>query len=109
MKYPTRELYISAKQGELQKVIHLLGNAKYVFLAQCIFSYDSVDFFSHLAHLITAGHQTFVLCVAVDGKDPNFLMEGQNKRTPLHAAAAEGHQEVCHMLVQVRSTVTLLH
>lgn len=53
VKYPTIQLYISAKQGELQKVIHLL----------------------------------------VDGKDPNFLMEGQNKRTPLHAAAAEGHQE----------------
>ncbi|XP_071396302.1 histone-lysine N-methyltransferase EHMT1a [Centroberyx affinis] len=60
VKYPTKQLYISAKEGELQKVIHLL----------------------------------------VDGKDPNFLMEGQNKRTPLHAAAAEGHQEICHMLVQ---------
>lgn len=40
--------------------------------------------------------------ITVDGKDPNLLMEGQNKCTPLHAAAAEGHQEVCHMLVQVR-------
>ncbi|XP_038559386.1 histone-lysine N-methyltransferase EHMT1-like [Micropterus salmoides] len=62
VKYPTRQLYISAKQGELQKVIHLL----------------------------------------VAGKDPNFSMEGQNRGTPLHAAAAEGHQEICHMLVQVR-------
>lgn len=35
-------------------------------------------------------------------------MEGQNKRTPLHAAAAEGHQEVCHMLVQV-STLWLYY
>ncbi|XP_070759756.1 histone-lysine N-methyltransferase EHMT1a [Enoplosus armatus] len=60
VKYPTRQLYISAKQGELQKVIHLL----------------------------------------VDGKDPNFSMEGHNKSTPLHAASAEGHQEICHMLVQ---------
>ncbi|XP_056149726.1 histone-lysine N-methyltransferase EHMT1a [Lampris incognitus] len=60
MMYPTKQLYLSAKQGELQKVIHLL----------------------------------------VDGKDPNFSMESQNKRTPLHAAAAEGHQEICHMLVQ---------
>nr|XP_046241618.1 histone-lysine N-methyltransferase EHMT1a isoform X2 [Scatophagus argus] len=67
MKYPTRQLYISAKQGELQKVIHLL----------------------------------------VDGKDPNFLMEGQNKRTPLHAAAAEGHQEVCHMLVQAGANLDM--
>ena len=25
VKYPTKQLYISAKQGDLQKVIHLLG------------------------------------------------------------------------------------
>ncbi|XP_026199131.1 histone-lysine N-methyltransferase EHMT1a isoform X2 [Anabas testudineus] len=67
VKYPTRQLYISAKQGDLQKVIHLL----------------------------------------VDGKDPNFLMEGQNKRTPLHAAAAEGHQEICHMLVQAGANLDM--
>ncbi|XP_073322968.1 histone-lysine N-methyltransferase EHMT1a [Pagrus major] len=67
VKYPTRQLYISAKQGELQKVIHLL----------------------------------------VDGKDPNFLMEGQNRRTPLHAAAAEGHHEVCHMLVQAGANLDM--
>nr|XP_057926958.1 histone-lysine N-methyltransferase EHMT1-like isoform X2 [Doryrhamphus excisus] len=56
----TRQLYLSAKQGDLQRVIHLL----------------------------------------VDGKDPNFLMDGQNKCSPLHAAAAEGHQEICHVLIQ---------
>ncbi|XP_053276349.1 histone-lysine N-methyltransferase EHMT1a [Pleuronectes platessa] len=67
VKYPTRQLYISAKQGELQKVIHLL----------------------------------------VAGKDPNFLMEGQSKRTPLHAAAAEGHQEICHMLVQAGANLDM--
>ncbi|CAN9512740.1 unnamed protein product [Ophioblennius macclurei] len=67
VKYPTRQLYVSAKQGDLQKVIHLL----------------------------------------VDGKDPNFLMDGQNKRTPLHAAAAEGHHEVCHMLVQAGANLDM--
>uniref|UniRef100_A0A667XGT3 Euchromatic histone-lysine N-methyltransferase 1a n=1 Tax=Myripristis murdjan TaxID=586833 RepID=A0A667XGT3_9TELE len=67
VKYPTKQLYISAKQGELQKVIHLL----------------------------------------VEGKDPNFLMEGQNKRTPLHAAAAEGHHEICHMLVQAGANLDM--
>ncbi|XP_044051096.1 histone-lysine N-methyltransferase EHMT1a isoform X2 [Siniperca chuatsi] len=67
VKYPTRQLYISAKQGELQKVIHLL----------------------------------------VDGKDPNFSMEGQNKGTPLHAAASEGHQEICHMLVQAGANLDM--
>nr|XP_040050762.1 histone-lysine N-methyltransferase EHMT1a isoform X3 [Gasterosteus aculeatus aculeatus] len=67
VKYPPRQLYISAKEGELQKVVHLL----------------------------------------VDGKDPNFLMEGQNKGTPLHAAAAEGHQEICHMLVQAGANLDM--
>lgn len=67
VKYPTRQLFISAKQGELKKVIHLL----------------------------------------VDGRDPNLLMEGQNKCTPLHAAAAEGHQEICHMLVQAGANLDM--
>uniref|UniRef100_A0A8C3A6V7 Euchromatic histone-lysine N-methyltransferase 1a n=1 Tax=Cyclopterus lumpus TaxID=8103 RepID=A0A8C3A6V7_CYCLU len=67
VKYPPRQLYISAKEGELQKVVHLL----------------------------------------VDGKDPNFLMDGQNKGTPLHAAAAEGHQEICHMLVQAGANLDM--
>uniref|UniRef100_A0A672GRL2 Histone-lysine N-methyltransferase EHMT1-like n=1 Tax=Salarias fasciatus TaxID=181472 RepID=A0A672GRL2_SALFA len=67
VKYPARQLYVSAKQGDLQKVIHLL----------------------------------------VNGKDPNFLMDGQNKRTPLHAAAAEGHHEVCHMLVQAGANLDM--
>ncbi|TMS03333.1 Histone-lysine N-methyltransferase EHMT1 [Larimichthys crocea] len=34
-------------------------------------------------------------------------MEGQNKRTPLHAAAAEGHHEVCHMLVQAGANLDM--
>uniref|UniRef100_A0A1A8BIE8 Euchromatic histone-lysine N-methyltransferase 1a n=3 Tax=Nothobranchius kadleci TaxID=1051664 RepID=A0A1A8BIE8_NOTKA len=60
VKYPARQLFVSAKEGDLQRVIQLL----------------------------------------VDGKDPNFLMESQNKQTPLHVAAAEGHRDICHMLVQ---------
>ena len=39
---------------------------------------------------------------AVDGIDPNFKMEHQNKRSPLHAAAEAGHVDICHMLIQVR-------
>ncbi|CAG5918525.1 unnamed protein product [Menidia menidia] len=66
-KYPTRQLYFSAKQGDLQRVVQLL----------------------------------------VNGKDPNFLIEGQNRRTPLHAAAAEGHQEICHMLVQAGANLDM--
>ncbi|XP_076021273.1 histone-lysine N-methyltransferase EHMT1a [Genypterus blacodes] len=67
VKYPIKQLFMSAKEGELQKVLHLL----------------------------------------VDGKDPNFLMEGQNKQTPLHAAAAEGHQDICHMLVQAGANLDM--
>ncbi|XP_067087415.1 histone-lysine N-methyltransferase EHMT1a [Osmerus mordax] len=67
VKYPTKQLYVSAKEGELQKVIHLL----------------------------------------VEGKDPNFLMESQNKRTALHAAAVEGHHEICHMLVQAGANLDM--
>ncbi|PWA18366.1 hypothetical protein CCH79_00009981 [Gambusia affinis] len=66
-KGPARQLYVSAKQGDLQMVIQLL----------------------------------------VDGKDPNFLMEGHQKRTALHAAAAEGHQEICHMLVQAGANLEM--
>ncbi|XP_041854815.1 histone-lysine N-methyltransferase EHMT1-like [Melanotaenia boesemani] len=67
VKFPARQLYLSAKQGDLQRVIQLL----------------------------------------VDGKDPNFVMEGQNRRTPLHAAAAEGHQEICHMLIQAGANLDM--
>ncbi len=45
---------------------------------------------------------------SVDGIDPNFKMESQNKRTPLHVAAEAGYQEVCHMLVQVRANASEL-
>lgn len=37
----------------------------------------------------------------VDGIDPNFKMEHQSKRSPLHAAAEAGHVDICHMLIQV--------
>ncbi|KAM9821508.1 histone-lysine N-methyltransferase EHMT1a isoform X5 [Syngnathus typhle] len=68
VNYPTGQLYISAEEGELQRVIHLL----------------------------------------VDGKDPNCLMDNQNKRTPLHAAATEGHEEICHMLIQGGANLEML-
>lgn len=41
----------------------------------------------------------------VDGIDPNFKMDSQNKRTPLHAAAEGGFTDICHMLVQVNVKV----
>ena len=47
-----------------------------------------------------------VSLIPVEGIDPNFKMETQNKRTPLHAAAETGQQEICHMLVQVSTDVS---
>uniref|UniRef100_A0A674ERY9 Euchromatic histone-lysine N-methyltransferase 1b n=1 Tax=Salmo trutta TaxID=8032 RepID=A0A674ERY9_SALTR len=60
LRFHPKQLFISAKQGELQKVLLML----------------------------------------VDGMDPNFKMESQSRRTPLHVAAEAGHQEICHLLVQ---------
>ncbi|XP_028827754.1 histone-lysine N-methyltransferase EHMT1 isoform X2 [Denticeps clupeoides] len=67
LRFHPKQLYISAKQGELQKVLLML----------------------------------------VDGIDPNFKMESQNRRTPLHAAAEAGHQEICHMLVQAGANLDM--
>ncbi|XP_077417798.1 histone-lysine N-methyltransferase EHMT1-like isoform X2 [Vanacampus margaritifer] len=68
VNYPNRQLYVSAEEGELQRVIHLL----------------------------------------VDGKDPNLMMDAQNKQTPLHAAATEGHVDICHMLIQAGANLEML-
>ncbi|XP_061119230.1 histone-lysine N-methyltransferase EHMT1 isoform X1 [Conger conger] len=67
LRFHPKQLYISAKQGELQKVLMML----------------------------------------VDGIDPNFKMESQSKRTPLHVAAEGGHQDVCHMLVQAGANLDM--
>nr|XP_061836747.1 histone-lysine N-methyltransferase EHMT1 isoform X2 [Nerophis lumbriciformis] len=60
LRFHPKQLYLSAKQGELKRVVLML----------------------------------------VDGIDPNFKVDSQNKRTPLHAAAEAGQKEICHMLVQ---------
>ncbi|XP_048875775.1 histone-lysine N-methyltransferase EHMT1 isoform X5 [Brienomyrus brachyistius] len=67
LRFHPKQLYISAKQGELQKVLLML----------------------------------------VDGIDPNYKMESQSKRTPLHVAAEAGHQEVCHLLVQAGANLDM--
>ncbi|KAM9323190.1 histone-lysine N-methyltransferase EHMT1 [Pholidichthys leucotaenia] len=67
LRFHPKQLYLSAKQGELKRVVLML----------------------------------------VDGIDPNFKMESQNKRTPLHAAAEEGHEDICHMLVQAGANLDM--
>ncbi|XP_034783671.2 histone-lysine N-methyltransferase EHMT1 isoform X2 [Acipenser ruthenus] len=67
LRFHPKQLYISAKQGELQKVLLML----------------------------------------VEGIDPNFKLDSQSKRTPLHVAAEAGHREVCHMLVQAGANLDM--
>ncbi|XP_067341315.1 histone-lysine N-methyltransferase EHMT1 isoform X3 [Channa argus] len=67
LRFHPKQLYLSAKQGELKRVLLML----------------------------------------VDGIDPNFKMESQNKRTPLHAAAEGGHKDICHMLVQAGANLDM--
>ncbi|CAL8279501.1 unnamed protein product [Merluccius merluccius] len=67
LRFHPKQLYTSAKQAELKKVVLML----------------------------------------VDGIDPNFKMEAHNKRTPLHAAAETGHEEICHMLVQAGANLDM--
>ncbi|XP_072520812.1 histone-lysine N-methyltransferase EHMT1a [Salminus brasiliensis] len=66
-KLPPKQLFFSAKRGELQRVMHML----------------------------------------VEGVDPNLQMESERRRTPLHAAAAEGHKEICHILVQAGANLDM--
>ncbi|XP_058158809.1 histone-lysine N-methyltransferase EHMT1 isoform X18 [Dasypus novemcinctus] len=65
LRFHPKQLYFSARQGELQKVLLML----------------------------------------VDGIDPNFKMEHQGKRAPLHAAAEAGHVDICHMLIQAGANI----
>ncbi|KAM4696988.1 histone-lysine N-methyltransferase EHMT1 [Rhinophrynus dorsalis] len=60
LRFHPKQLFFSARQGELQKVLMML----------------------------------------VDGIDPNYKMEQQNRKTPLHAASEMGHTDICHMLIQ---------
>uniref|UniRef100_A0A1A8DI31 Euchromatic histone-lysine N-methyltransferase 1b n=2 Tax=Nothobranchius kadleci TaxID=1051664 RepID=A0A1A8DI31_NOTKA len=67
LRFHPKQLYLSAKSGELKRVVHML----------------------------------------VDGIDPNFKMESQSKRTPLHAAAEGGYIDICHMLVQAGANLDI--
>ncbi|XP_072309540.1 histone-lysine N-methyltransferase EHMT1-like isoform X1 [Eucyclogobius newberryi] len=67
LRFHPKQLYLSAKQGELRRVLLML----------------------------------------VDGIDPNYKMDIQNKRTALHAAAEAGHVDICHMLVQAGANLDM--
>ncbi|KAK1792234.1 hypothetical protein P4O66_012181, partial [Electrophorus voltai] len=44
---------------------------------------------------------------SVEGADPNLQMESERRCTPLHAAAAAGHRDVCHILVQAGANLDM--
>lgn len=67
LRFHPKQLYLSAKQGELKKVLLML----------------------------------------VDGIDPNFQMDSQTKRTPLHAASEAGQLDICHMLIQAGANLDM--
>ncbi|XP_030647341.1 histone-lysine N-methyltransferase EHMT1a [Chanos chanos] len=48
-----------------------------------------------------------VMHLLVEGVDPNLKMENERRRTPLHAAAAEGHTQICHILVQAGANLDM--
>uniref|UniRef100_A0A7N8WR85 Euchromatic histone-lysine N-methyltransferase 1b n=1 Tax=Mastacembelus armatus TaxID=205130 RepID=A0A7N8WR85_9TELE len=79
--------------GPTWSISNHLGNLFYLF------SYNKVIF--HLMFLFK------LYIFPVDGTDPNFKMESQNKRTPLHAAAEGGHKDICHMLVQAGANLDM--
>lgn len=99
LRFHPKQLYLSAKQGELKKVLLMLGT-----------SCTSLLLLFSLSGLLTHDFMRRFLFhwPSVDGIDPNFKMDSQSKRTPLHAAAEGGHRDICHVLVQVRRSELLL-
>uniref|UniRef100_A0A669BE55 Euchromatic histone-lysine N-methyltransferase 1b n=1 Tax=Oreochromis niloticus TaxID=8128 RepID=A0A669BE55_ORENI len=64
-------------------------------------------FFKHKRWQVFSCILLAFLYLPVDGIDPNFKMESQNKRTPLHAAAEGGYKDICHMLVQAGANLDM--
>ncbi|KAI1900541.1 hypothetical protein AGOR_G00050990 [Albula goreensis] len=82
LRFHPKQLYLSAKQGEIQKVLLMLGKRGT----------------SPLPPGVGQG---------VDGIDPNFRNENQSKCTPLHAAAQAGHRDICHLLLQASANLDM--
>lgn len=102
LRFHPKQLYLSAKQGELKRVLLMLGMSS---SPQASASLLFVIFLHNTTSLLFLNETIPVIYFPVDGIDPNFKMESQNKRTPLHAAAEGGYKDICHMLVQVRSSI----
>ncbi|XP_056288053.1 histone-lysine N-methyltransferase EHMT1 isoform X3 [Pseudoliparis swirei] len=101
LRFHPKQLYLSAKQGELKKVLLMLGVSTslcFLFLVLFLHPHQNILVFLML---------NVPLFLPVDGIDPNVKMDSQNKRTPLHAAAEGGYKDICHMLVQAGANLDM--
>lgn len=57
--------------------------------------------------LLSIRSDVLSVSLSVEGIDPSYQSDSQNRRCALHAAAQRGLLEVCYLLVQVSSTFTL--
>ncbi|XP_032437126.1 histone-lysine N-methyltransferase EHMT2 isoform X2 [Xiphophorus hellerii] len=86
LRFHPRQLYPAAKQGEVQRVLLMLKRAKG----------QGGDISPE-----TSSRDDD----AVEGIDPTYQPESQNRRSALHAAAQRGLLEVCYMLIQAGAQV----
>lgn len=90
MRFHPRQLYPAAKQAEAQRVL--------LMLSMCLYS------LKHSTRCLNSNDVFTVssLSVSVEGIDPSYQSDSQNRRCALHAAAQRGLLEICYLLVQVR-------
>lgn len=97
VKYPARQLYISAKQGDLQKVIHLLVDGRdpnYV---------EGQSKRTPLQAAAAEGHQE--ICHMLVQAGGNLEMFDENQRTPLMAACENNHLDTVKYLLRAGASV----
>ncbi|KAK7933262.1 hypothetical protein WMY93_004158 [Mugilogobius chulae] len=98
VKFPARQLYISAKQGDLQKVIHLLVDGK---------DPNFVDGQSKRTSLHAAaafGHQE--ICHMLVQAGANLEMFDEDQRTPLMVACENNHLDTVKYLIRAGASIS---
>ncbi|XP_072289075.1 histone-lysine N-methyltransferase EHMT1a isoform X2 [Eucyclogobius newberryi] len=98
VKYPARQLYISAKQGDLQKVVHLLVDGKdpnYV---------DGQSKRTTLHAAAAAGHQE--ICHMLVQAGANLETFDEDQRTPLMVACENNHLDTVKYLLRAGASVS---
>ncbi|CAL1615271.1 unnamed protein product [Knipowitschia caucasica] len=97
-KYPVRQLYVSAKQGDLQKVLHLLVDGKdpnYV---------DDQSKRTALHAAAAAGHQE--VCHVLVQAGANIETFDDDQRTPLMVACENNQLDTVQYLIRTGASVS---